>query len=719
MAIALTDSHRQLAAVVRSFLTNQKAREAARVLLDSPGEERPPFWAELADLGWLGLHLPEEQGGSGYGFPELVVVLEELGRAVAPGPFLPTVMASAIIADRADAGTRAHLLPGLADGSLVAGVGFGGRLRVAGDVLTGDAGVVLGAATADLLVLAAGADDLVVVPRRRTGVEVLAAPSLDPTRRSARVRLESVALAPGELLPEARGRAQDVARTLAAAEAAGGAHACVEMGTEYAKVREQFGRVIGSFGPVKHHCANMLVAAELATAAVWDAARAATGDQRLFSLASAVAAAQAMPAYLQNAQRNIQVHGGIGFTWEHDAHLLLRRAASLAALFEPRRAAADIVHLAEAGVQRDPSLELPAEAEGMRTQIRAEISRLAALPEASRPARLVESGLAMPHWPRPWGREAPALEQLVIDQELARLGIERPNYGITGWIILTLIQKARPDQVERWVAPTLRGELIWCQLFSEPNAGSDAAGIRTRGTRVDGGWLVNGQKVWTSGAQHCHRGLATVRTDPEAPKHAGITTMVIDMKASGVEVHPLREATGGEMFNEVFFDDVFVPDDDVVGPINGGWSVARSTLGNERVSIGGGGPGAGVDLLPLYRRSAGRVPDAAALVGELMAEAAAMRALNLRRAERAVAGGDPGPEGNVTKLLSAEHAQRVADTALTLVGPDAALADGAGGLVGRAIVFTRCLSIAGGTSEITRNQIAERILGLPRDPLLR
>jgi alkylation response protein AidB-like acyl-CoA dehydrogenase len=436
-------------------------------------------------------------------------------------------------------------------------------------------------------------------------------------------------------------------------------------------------------------------------------------------LAAATAAAQAIPAYLHNAELNIQVHGGIGFTWEHDAHMLLRRAASLVALLEPRQAAADIVTFAGAGVERDPALELPPEADEVRAQIAAEIDGLGSLPEQERRSRLVESGLAMPHWPRPWGREAQALEQLVIDQEFARAGLERPNYGITGWIMLTLIQKASPDQVQRWVPPTLRGELVWCQLFSEPNAGSDAAGIRTRATRVEGGWLVNGQKVWTSGAQHCHRGLATVRTDPAAPKHAGITTVVIDMKANGVEVHPLREATGGEMFNEVFFDDVFVPDDDVVGPVDGGWSVARSTLGNERVSIGGGGPGAGVDLLELYRRSAGRVPDAASLIGELMAEEAGMRALNLRRAERALAGGEPGPEGNVTKLLSAEHAQRIADTALTLAGPDAALAEGPGDLAGWAVVFTRCLSIAGGTSEITRNQIAERILGLPRDPLLR
>ncbi len=491
------------------------------------------------------------------------------------------------------------------------------------------------------------------------------------------------------------------------------------MASGYAKVREQFGRVIATFGAVKHHCANMLVAAEIATAAVWDAARVAAGDPRQFSLASAIAATEAIPAYLRNAQLNIQVHGGIGFTWEHDGHMLLRRAAALAALFPEEESARDVTRLTDDGVRRDRTVELPPEAEQVRVEVRAVLEEIAALPADQQRTRLVETGLAMPHWPRPWGREAKAVEQLVVDQELRQAGLERPNYGITGWVLLTLIQKATPDQVARWVRPTLEGELVWCQLFSEPNAGSDAAGIRTRGTRVEGGWLVNGQKVWTSGAQYCHRGLATVRTDPEAPKHAGITTMVIDMKGSGVEVRPLREASGGAMFNEVFFDDVFVPDDDVVGPVDGGWTVARSTLGNERVSIGGGGLGAGIDLIALYRRSGSRLPEAASMVGRLLAEEAGMSALNLRQVERAVVGGEPGPEGNVTKLLSAEHAQRVADAGLTLLGPEAALVEGDGVGVGAALIFTRALSIAGGTSEITRNQIAERILGLPRDPLIR
>ena len=265
---------------------------------------------------------------------------------------------------------------------------------------------------------------------------------------------------------------------------------------------------------------------------------------------------------------------------------------------------------------------------------------------------------------------------------------------------------------------------MWCQLFSEPGAGSDAAGIRTRATKVDGGWLVNGQKVWTSGAAYCNRGFATVRTDPDKPKHDGITMMVIDLHAPGVDIRPLREASGGELFCEVFFDDVFVADEDVVGPVNGGWKVARSTLGNERVSIGGGSGVGEARVRPARPRAPVRTAgdvDAAAVeaVGRLLAERRAMRLLNLRSAERAVAGAEPGPEGNVAKLLSGEHIQRQAALGAAAHRPGGALAEGPDAGVQATEVFARCLTIAGGTSEIVRSPIGERLLGLPRDPLLR
>ena len=213
-----------------------------------------------------------------------------------------------------------------------------------------------------------------------------------------------------------------------------------------------------------------------------------------------------------------------------------------------------------------------------------------------------------------------------------------------------------------------------------------------------------------------------MRTDPDAPKHAGITTMVIDMHAPGVEVRPLRQITGDADFNEVFFNDVFVPDEDVVGTPNDGWTVARSTLGNERVSIGGGPASIfpAMDLIALLRRHGDRVPGAAARVGSVLSQGArARRLLNLRRAQRAVIGAGPGPEGNVTKLVLAEHGHDRAPPAGRSGRPATWRSSTAKrALAGRTPAATRAMSIAGGTSEITRNQIAERILGLPRDPLI-
>ena len=720
MGIALTDDHRELAEVARAFLTSQKARWAARSLLDTADESRPPFWQNLVELGWLGLHIDEEHGGSGYGLPELVVVIEELGRAVAPGPFVPTVIASAVIAKDGTADQKSRLLPGLIDGTITAAIGLDSQVRVSDGLADGDAGIVLGAGLGELLVIAAG-DDVLLLERGREGVSVDVPDNLDPTRRSGRVRLQNVSVSADDIVPGARESTLARARTLLAAEAVGGASDCVDAAVAYAKVREQFGRTIATFQAVKHHCANMLVAAESATAAVWDASRAASEDEQQFRLIAAAAAALAFPAYARNAELNIQVHGGIGFTWEHDAHLHLRRALVIAALLGGDAPARDVFDRTASGAVRENSLDLPAEAEELRTRIRADAAEIATLDKRAQRDKLIETGYVMPHWPKPWGLAADAVEQLVIEEEFRAAGIKRPDYSITGWVILTLIQHGTPWQIERFVEKALRQDEVWCQLFSEPEAGSDAASVKTRATRVDGGWKINGQKVWTSGAQYCSRGLATVRTDPDAPKHAGITTVIIDMKGPGVEVRPLRQITGGSEFNEVFFNDVFVPDEDVVGSPNSGWTVARATLGNERVSIGGSGSyyeGLAAKLVQLAQQHADRSAGAQVRVGYYLAEDHALRLLNLRRAARSVEGAGPGPEGNVTKLKLAEHMIEGGAISAALVGPEVALTDGPGAVVGRMMMGARGMAIAGGTSEVTRNQIAERILGMPRDPLI-
>ncbi len=540
MSIALTDDHKALADTASELLAKRDARGANRALLEAADEPKPAFWDEVAGLGWLGLHVPEDHGGSGFGLPELVVVVEQLGRAIAPGPFVPTVIASAVIAAAAPEEIQKRFLPGLADGSVIGAFALGGDVTVANGQASGSAGVVLGGGLADLLLVAVG-DDVALVEGSAGGVTVEVPSNLDQGRRSARVTLDGAA---AEVLPGAGQALVDYARLLLSAECVGVARECTEQAAAYAKEREQFGRPIAMFQAVKHHCANMLVATELSTGLVWDAARAAADGGDEFSAAAAMAATVALPAADECANLNIQVHGGIGFTWEHDAHLYLRRATAIAAIVDAVAAAEDVVDLTRSGVKVTRDVELPPEAEPIRDEVRAFADRIKGLSPEDQRTEMIETGYVQPHWPKPWGREASPVEQLVVEQEFAAAGVKRPAYGITGWVILTMIQHGTEDQVARWVRPTLNQEVIWCQLFSEPDAGSDAAGVKTKATRVDGGWLVNGQKVWTSGAHQASWGLATVRTNPDVPKHDGITTMVIDMHGEGVEVRPLRMTSG-------------------------------------------------------------------------------------------------------------------------------------------------------------------------------
>jgi alkylation response protein AidB-like acyl-CoA dehydrogenase len=648
---------------------------------------------------------------------ELVVVVEALGRVVAPGPFVPTVIASAVLAAAGDDSAKKAWLPGLADGTAFGAVALDGDVAISDGTVSGNAGNVLGGGLANVLLVAVG-DDVAVV-EVGDGVTVDVPANLDPTRRTARVTLDG-ALA--TILPGARQTLVDLARVILSAEAVGVARECTEMGAAYAKERVQFGRVIAMYQAVKHHCANMVVATEMATSAVWDAAKAASTGGDTLSYTAAVAATLAGPAADLCANLNTQVHGGIAITWEHDAHLYMRRATTLLGYLKPDMAAADLTDLTRKGVTRGKAIELPPEAEPIRDEVRAFAESIKDLPVEEQRAKLIETGYVMPHWPKPYGREAGAIEQLVIEQEFDKAGIKKPAYGITAWNILTLIQYGNQDQLDRWVNPALNQDVVWCQLFSEPDAGSDAAGVKTKATRVDGGWLVNGQKVWTSGAHVSGMGFATVRTNPDVPKHDGITMMVIDMHADGVEVRPLKMTTGNSEFNEVFFNDVLVPDDDVVGPVDGGWTVARATLGNESVSIGGGGGGMsmpGAALLSAFDAHPERLAGGAARIGRYIADHHAIGLLNLRAANRAVSGAGPGPEGAMTKLILSEVGHDAAAILTELHGPDAAFLDGPGFMSNMLVLMHRGMSIAGGTSEIKRNQIGERILGLPRDPLIK
>ena len=570
MTLGISDDHVALHDTARRWVTNHCPPAVARAYLDDAPEILPPFWDDLASLGWLGLHLPEDVGGSGYGLAELAVVLEELGRACAPGPFLPTVLASAAIDRLGDDDIRTSLLPGLADGSVRGAVAFSMP--------------VLGAGLADLLIVPAeggwnvvDAADLTITPRT----------NLDVTRRVADISGDATSLG---FLPDPHGGiVDDLAITLIAAESTGGAAWCVETAAQYAQVREQFGRPIGQFQGVKHRCADMLLALEQARAVAWDAARPAeTAPEHV--LTAAVAGALVPDAFFKCAKDCVQVLGGIGFTWEHDVHLYLKRATALRALLggSPRASRRRVTELVKAGVRRSLAVDLPPEAEPIAAEVRAFLDDLKTHDKDEWRRIIADSGYVSPHWPKPWGRDASPLEQLVIDHEFRVAHVRRPHLAVGAWSLPTLIAHGTPEQQQRWMGPTLRGEMNWCQMFSEPGAGSDLASLSTKASRDEGGWLLTGQKVWTSMAVQADWGICLARTDPTLPKHGGITCFFVDMRSEGLDIRPLRELTGEAMFNEVFLSDVFVPDDCVIGDVNDGWRAARTTLENERVSMGSG-----------------------------------------------------------------------------------------------------------------------------------
>jgi 3-oxochol-4-en-24-oyl-CoA dehydrogenase len=752
MTLGLTEEHLQLAETVRGWAQRHCPVDVVRAAADAPdsgsAHYRESLAPGLAEQGLLGLHLPEEDGGQGYGLPELAVAVEELGRALVPGAFLPTVLASAALTA---AGVTGKLVTGLADGSKTGALGLAAGLTGSPDaggdlVVEGESGPVLGGSMADLVILPVQTDGGEVWAAIDAGrLDITEAESLDLTRPVARVRAERAVVPADRLLTGLDRRAvTSLAAILLGAEASGIADSVTRAASDYAKIRHQFGRPIGQFQAVKHRCARMLTATEQAAAAVWDAARtgpdpagpASTGpaeagaeaparQQREF--AAGVAAVVAPDAAVSCAHEYIQVLGGIGYTWEHEAHLYYRRALTLRALLGPSGEWAEhVAGLALSGVSRPVQVELPGGDAQLRAQIREELSVIAALPGPERAQRLAADGWVVPHLPRPWGRDAGPLEQVIIAQEMRAAGVRAPSLVIGAWVVPALVQYGTPEQQQRFLPPTLRGDYMWCQLFSEPGAGSDLAGLSTRAVRAEGGWRITGQKIWTSLANQAGWAICIARTDPEAPKHDGISYFLVDMSAPGVEVRPLREITGDSMFNQVFLDEVFVPDDCLVGDVNGGWRVARTTLANERVSLSQSWTfGSGVPELLSVAKAAADAP--LGQVGRLVSEGHAIGLLGLRVTLKQLSGTEPGATGSVRKLLAMQHAQQVAELCFAMSGPGGALGGGAGAAVStsgapngahwaRQVLMTQALTIGGGTTDIQLNIIGERILGLPRDP---
>ena len=341
---------------------------------------------------------------------------------------------------------------------------------------------------------------------------------------------------------------------------------------------------------------------------------------------------------------------------------------------------------------------------------------------------LAAAGLVAPQWPKPWGLGADPEHQLIVQQELRRAGITGPENQIgIGWAGPTLLAGGTEEQQQRWLPALLDGSEIWCQLFSEPDAGSDLASLKTRADRDGDHYVINGQKIWSTWADHARWGILLARTDHDAPKHRGISYFVLDMAAAGVEVRPITEMTGQAHFNEIFLTDVEVPVDHRIGAEGDGWRLALVTLGNERVSLSEGGVlwGMGPESSELFDRirASGALddPQLRQRAARIYSEATILKLLGNRILTAMLRGRDPGPEASIRKTLADAHGQHVMSLAKDLRG-----AHGMLGVQSRdaeavdvwhwGYLFSRALTIGGGTSEVQRGIIGERLLGLPKEP---
>ncbi|RMH84180.1 MAG: hypothetical protein D6683_01970, partial [Actinomyces sp.] len=365
---------------------------------------------------------------------------------------------------------------------------------------------------------------------------------------------------------------------------------------------------------------------------------------------------------------------------------------------------------------------------------------------------LAEAGYVVPHWPPPWGLDADPLHQLIIDDELRRAGVSRPNNAIgIGWAAPTIWVAGTEEQKRRFLPGIFSGEEVWCQLFSEPEAGSDLANLATRAERDGDEYVINGSKIWSSGAHHAQYGILIARTDPDVPKHKGISYFICPMDSPGLTMTPIVDMTTAHSFNQVFFDDVRIPVDLRVGEEGDGWRLAKVTLANERVSLSsagslwGEGPSAELLIDLIRRRGPVTDPLLRQRVAALHIEAEVLRLNRLRTLSARLAGRAPGPEASIQKIMADEHGQHVMALAKDVAGT-AGMLTGSGPpgevpppmqrgatevnfprgadsqfpdvdpIWHYGFLFSPALTLGGGTFAIQRNIVGEHVLGLPREP---
>ncbi len=621
-----------------------------------------------------GIGIDERHGGGGGDLLDQMIALESAAYAMVPGPLLGTT----VVAQVAQVTGIDEVLAGIAAGD-IAGIALEGTVAVDGSGAEGEIAAALDVVEARWLLASAGDGSWVLIDAEGWTAEPVI--GIDLSRRGGRVRVAATADQVTALPGADDETIRRVLVALAAAEAAGVAQWCLDTAVDYAKVREQFGKPIGSFQAIKHLCSQMLETTESINAVTWDLApphrvtsqpakptSPPTWPQPSHSTAPSRSPATASRCWAESASPSSTTHTSTSVA-------LLPSSVAVAALTGgAEQSATRLARRAIAGQRRSFDIDFEGADAEFRTVTRERVDAIAALPADKQRAALAEAGYLTPHWPAPYGLDAGPVQQLVVDEELARAGLIRPDLVIGAWAVPTIVQHGTAEQTEKFVMPTLLGDIFWCQLFSEPGAGSDLAALSTRAVQTEGGWLLTGQKVWTSRAKDAQWGICLARTDKDA-RHKGITYFLVDMASTGIDIRPLRELTGDAMFNEVFLDDVFVPDDCVVGEVNGGWKLARTTLANERVAMGSSKLGVSteraVDLI------ADRESDTdAALVGHQVALATLCQLLGVRSTLRSIGGQGPGPESSVAKLLGVRNRQEAAELVVDLLGPCGAVHHG-------------------------------------------
>lgn len=793
MNFDFNDDQSALRNEIRKFLTKESPLTQARALLEGDGHYAQGVWSGMAQLGVTGLMLPEDCGGIGLGAMEMCVVSEEVGRQLSPVPLASTmylaVQALLLSTQELSAQRQKWLLPvsGGSIGCLAAPTD--GQKPLAdlpvfdGQTLKGECPLVADGMAAQwgvALARNAAGSNMLVAFKVDGSVQRKALKTLDPSKPYAALNFDNTVAeqldgtsGAAEVLERVRNRAA----VMLAFEQLGAADAALEMAAAYAKERKAFGRAIGSYQGIKHKLANLYTHNQMARAHCYYGAWALSADMQrsegVPELAAAAAAARVSitQALSDAAQENLHTHGGMGYTWELDCHLFYRRARQQAVELGNAHAwreqvAAELQKRVDEPMQEkaapstaaghsqsDQSMDFEdtPEEQVFRAECQAWL-RAHAEPKASaddyfgrdmtaeqrmNEARIWQgkkaaAGFGAITWPRQLGgRGGTPMQELIWRQEEGRFKVPTGMFNVSlGMVLPSVMAHASPEALGQHVAPALGGKNLWCQLLSEPGAGSDLGMVRTRAERAsDGrdGWIINGQKVWTSLAQFAQFGLVLTRTNPQASKFEGLSTFYLDMQSPGITIRPIRQAGGEAEFNEVFFENVFVPASQMVGKPGGGWKVTLTGLMSERLAIGGVMPA------ELWRTTAGLLADYEFLGqpalqdgrmrerwADLYLKEQALWLLQCRALTALSKGRQPGPEMSGAKNVAAAALQAFSYFAIDLLGERGVLAASELGerfaMVERLWFGSAGMRIAGGTDEVVLNSIGERVLGLAPEP---